>query len=233
MEDLVGKRFGNGNPVTTERLVGTIVAHLHPGLEYRNDGGDFETVFNDHPVLPELVANGEIDAAYMIPEFGVKYLREGVICGLYEGRTAFELFDDLLLPDIEHTGLMSNMFVANEEWFESHPYEVQFFNALWQEGLDLWHENHSEIVSTYPQHFSVETEEDIQFIDEWIQEHEFNAKSVYLDEEWIEGENQIFQLAREADLMEEGAADPTLTVVERDIPEEIDMESISAFADRY
>lgn len=231
MEDLAGKRFGNGNPVTTERLVGTIVGTLHPELEFRNDGGDFEVVFNDHPVLPELIANGEIDAAYMIPEFGVPYMREGVICGLYDGRAAFQVFNDLLLPDIDHEGLQSNMFVAQKEWFESHPYEVQFFNALWQEGIDLWHRDHTEIISLYPQHFSVETEEDIAFIDEWIQEHQFNTDNVYLDEAWIEGETSIFQLARDAGLMEEDAPDPTLEVVETDIPAEIDMESISEFTE--
>ena len=228
IEDLVGKRFGVGNPVTTERLVGTLVNTLYDDIEFSLDGGDFEIVFNDHPVLPELIARGEIDAAYMIPEFGASFMREGVICGLYDGKAAFEVYRDLLL-DGEHEGLESNLFVAEREWFESHPYEVQFLLALWDEGVKLWYRDHTEIVGLYPQHFSVESEEDIAYIDKWIQDHQFVAESAYLDEEWIAGEEQIFDLAEEAGYMEEGASQPRIVKVERDIPEEIDMESISAF----
>lgn len=230
MEDLVGKRFGVGNPVTTERLVGTIVNTLHEGITFSLDGGDYEIVYNDHPVLPELIARGEIDAAYMIPEFGVPYLRSGEICGLYEDRAAFELYRDLLL-DGEHEGLESNLFVAEKEWFENHPYEVQFFMALWEEGVNLWYRDHTEIVGLYPQHFSVESEEDISYIDEWIQDHQFIADTVYLDDDWIAGEEQIFDLAKEADMMEQDAANPRLDSVERAIPDDIDMAAISQFAD--
>ena len=227
MEDLVGKRFGVGNPVTTERLVGTLVNALYDDIEFKLDGGDYEIVYNDHPVLPELIARGEIDAAYMIPEFGVSFLREGEICGLYDGKAAFELYGDLLLDG--HYGLESNLFVAEKEWFDSHPYEVQFLLALWEEGVKLWYRDHTEIIGLYPQHFSVESPEDIAYIDQWIQDHQFFAETVYLDEDWVAGEQKIFQLSKDAGTMDADAPDPDIVVVERNIPDGIDMAAISAF----
>lgn len=235
LEDLRGKKFGVGNPVTTERLVGTIAGNLYEDLKFSLDGGDFEIVFNDHPVLPELIARGEVDAAYMIPEFGVSYLREGEVCGLYDGAAAFEIFRDQLLPTVGvegHEGLESNLFVAEKAWFDEHPYEVQFFLALWEEGVKLWARDHTDIVALYPQHFSVESDEDIAYIDQWISDHEFFAKTVYLDDAWIEGEQAIFELAKNAGEMDQDASDPAIVSVKPDIPATIDMASISAFDDK-
>ncbi len=227
LEDLKGKRFGNGNPVTTERLTETLLANLYDDIHYPDD---FEVVNNDHPVLPELIARGDVDVAFMIPEFGVPFLREGEVCGLYDGRAAFEVFRDELL-DGKHEGLESNLFVAQKEWFESHPYEVQFFLALWEEGVRLWAQDQKEIIPTYPQHFSVESEEDIEYISNWIADHQFFADTVYLDQDWVDGETQIFDLAKNAGEMEADAPNPDIRAVARDIPDGIDIGAISAFGD--
>ena len=222
MVDLKGKRFGVGNPVTTETIVGTYTNILHAGVvHFSMDTTDYEIVFNDHPVLPELIAKGDIDVAYMIPEFGVKYMREGIICGLYDNRVAFEMFRDFPELTPGHSGAESNLFVARTDWYDTHPYEVQFFLALWEQGVKLWYKNHTEIIGLYPQHFSVETPEDIAYIDQFIQDHQWVADTVYLNTDWVAGEEKLFALVQQAGFMDVGALNPTLTVVEPASPGDV------------
>jgi ABC-type nitrate/sulfonate/bicarbonate transport system substrate-binding protein len=88
---------------------------------------------------------------------------------------------------------MSNLFTATEEYYDAHQEEAAAFLALWERGIELWEQNKEEIVATYPQHFSVEEEEDVQWITDFMSgDGDWFVDSVYLDEEWIEAETQIY-----------------------------------------
>ena len=69
------------------------------------------------------------------------------------------------------------------------------------------------IIESYPQHFAVETPEEIQFIKDYMSEHDWFVESVYLDEEWVETESQIFPLLANAELADSDEP-PTFEVVE-------------------
>jgi ABC-type nitrate/sulfonate/bicarbonate transport system substrate-binding protein len=104
---------------------------------------------------------------------------------------------------------MSNLFVATEEWYDSHPEEAAAFLELWERGLQLWNENKQEIVGLYPQHFSVETEEDIEWMIEFMSgENDWFAETVYMDEAWIEEEKKFYDYMIEADWMTEETVIP-------------------------
>jgi hypothetical protein len=89
---------------------------------------------------------------------------------------------------------MSNLFTATEAYYDNHPDEIKAFLALWQRGVDLWNENQEEIIRTYPQHFSVESDEDVAWMIEFMNdpENDWFVESVYLTEEWIEAERKIW-----------------------------------------
>ncbi len=53
-----------------------------------------------------------------------------------------------------------------------------------------------------PQHFAVESPEEIQFIKDYLAAHDWFVESVYLDEAWVETESSIFPMLVEAGLSE-------------------------------
>ena len=62
-----------------------------------------------------------------------------------------------------------------------------------------WAENRDEIIDTYPQHFAVETEAEAQFMKDYFENtFDWFVESPDLTEEWIEGEEPVFDLVQEA-----------------------------------
>lgn len=207
LADLIGQKVAVGSVASSTLIWGTLAAEVEE-LDFTFKGGDYEVVLSDHAVNPELVTRGDVEACVCIPEFAVAELRTGELRGLYDGAAPWELYQEAVDPG--HKGIMSNVFTAEAEWYNSHPYEVQFFLALWEEGLRLWQENKAEIIEKYPQHFSVEAPEDIEYMQQYLEEHDWFVDTVYLDEEWIEGELGLYDLMQEHGFMEE---------IEGDIPE--------------
>ena len=58
--------------------------------------------------------------------------------------------------------------------------------ALWERGIQEWSDNKEEIIRTYPQHFAVEDDADVDFAVEFMEEHDFFTDTVYMDEEWVD-----------------------------------------------
>ena len=108
---------------------------------------------------------------------------------------------------------MINIFMAPTDWYEGHPDEVEFFLALWQRGIEEWQANQDEIIESYPQHFAVESPEEIQFMKDYLSAHDWFVESVYLDDAWVETESQIFPMLANAGASDSEEA-PTFDVVE-------------------
>ena len=90
--------------------------------------------------------------------------------------------------------------------------EPNYGKAL-KRGIQEWQANQDTIIESYPQHFAVETPEEIQFIKDYMAEHDWFVETVYLDEEWVETESTIFSMLEEAGLAESGES-PRFDVVE-------------------
>ena len=215
LSDLKGKKVAVGSVASSTLIWGTLAAEIE-GANFTFDGDEYDVVLSDHAVNPELVARGEADACICIPEFAVPQLRKGELRALYDGAAPWELWQQEINPD--HKGIMSNVFVAEAEWFNSHPYEVQFFLNLWEEGLKLWEADKAKIIAEYPQHFSVEAPEDVEFMQNYLEEHDWFVDTVYLDQEWIDGELQLYDLMQEHGFMEEIEGDlPEFRAVENEV----------------
>lgn len=194
-------------------IVWSVIADQLHGLNYRVGEGDFNLVVQDHFVMPELLVRGECEVAAFIPEAGIPLLRSGEVEAMYGGRGPWQIYQEIC--ECDHQGIMSNLMVAREEWYDTHQEEAKAFLELWQQGIELWQENKAEIVSIYPQHFAVEEEADINFtIDYMSGDNDWFVDTVYLDQAWVDEEVKFYDYMIEAGWMDENAPIPRFEVIE-------------------
>jgi len=212
LEDLAGKRIAVWDSVSSTLIWGVIAQAVH-GLDFRTGGGDFELVQVDITNTGPTAAAEEVDAALVLPDFAVNELINGEIRVLYDGQTSAELYGDQVAGNPGHEGPMINVFLAGEEWYEEHPDEIDFFMRLWQRGIDEWQANKTEIIANYPQHFAVEGDEQVQFMQDWLTEHDWFVTSVYIDDAWLDAELPMFDIMRDNGFMDPEEENPRFEVL--------------------
>lgn len=209
------ERFGTNSAVSAT-ILWDIFLRETEGIPFEvgNPETPFELYVEDHFVLGELLRNGDLDATIVIPEAIIDGIASGEICQMYEGRPSWQVIRELM-PDQNHQGVLSNGFTSTKEFYDENPEAVAGFLALWEAGLKVWEENTEEIVRRYPQHFTVDTEEGIEWMIEYLQsDKDYFADSVYLTEEWIENETMLYPLMQEHGRMSEDSEIPEFAVVE-------------------
>jgi hypothetical protein len=173
-------------------IVWSIIANELHGLNYRVGEGDFDIAVQDHFVMPELVDRGECVVAAAIPEAGTPLARSGDIEVMYDGRSPWLVYQEDICK-CDHRGIMSNLFVATESWYDEHPEQAAAFLDLWERGIELWQRDKAEIVAKYPQHFAVESQEDIDYMIEFMEgPNDWFVETVYMDEEWVTEEMKFY-----------------------------------------
>jgi ABC-type nitrate/sulfonate/bicarbonate transport system substrate-binding protein len=210
LADLKGGKVAVYDTVATTMIWGILVKQLH-GLDFRVGGGDFDLVMADITNTAELAASKDVDAAIILPDFSVSQLMSGRLKILYDGKISTEVYSDIV--GAPHEGPMINVFLGPTKWVDSHPDEVACFMAIWERGIQEWQAHKDEIIATYPQHFAVETPEEIAFITDWLNKHDWFVSSVYLDEEWVKNESKLFDLMRDTGYMAEDEENPTFKIV--------------------
>ena len=110
----------------------------------------------------------------------------------------FQLYSSFSGIDDGKNHIMSNLFTATESWYDDHPREVAAFLNLWEIGIGMWEANTAEIVSIYPQHFAVESDEDIEFTIGFMQgANDWFVETVYMDQAWVDAEIMIWELMKD------------------------------------
>jgi ABC-type nitrate/sulfonate/bicarbonate transport system substrate-binding protein len=181
------------SPVSNTQYWSIAMMELH-GIDYRVGGGDYELIVNDHFVNPQNLLNGDCEAAVIIPEAAAPYLRTGELVLMYEGLMPFQQYNQFSGLESEEAHVMSNLFTATEEFYDAHEDTAAAFLVLWQRGVEAWEQNKAEIIATYPQHFSVESEEDVAYIQDFMAgENDWFVDSVYFTEEWVEAEQKVWE----------------------------------------
>ncbi len=140
------------------------------------------------------------------PDLSARDLREGTVRPLYDGKSSAELFAELQAPG--HDGPMGNVFVARKDWVDEHPGEVSAFLDLWERGLTEWQRHRDEMIERYPQHFAVDTPEDIAFMKDYVAQHDWVVDDVRFDQQWADDESSIFDLMRETGVIGDDVSDP-------------------------
>ena len=213
--DLKGQRIATFTNVSITLIWG-MYAKQQCGTDLRAGGGDYELVVTDIQNLGDLVARGDADACLCLPDFALPQLVAGTVQPVYDGRSAAQIWAETYGSNpTEVTHPQTNVFVAREAWVEKNPEEAAFLLALWERGLQEWQANRDEIISTFPEDFGVTTPEEQAFLIDWLDNrYDWYVDSVYLTDEWVSEEQEVFELMRETGFMEEEATDPVFTVVE-------------------
>jgi ABC-type nitrate/sulfonate/bicarbonate transport system substrate-binding protein len=168
---------------------------------------DLQMAITDFNTAPELVVSGDLCAGVTSIYNAASFLMAGTVVGLYEGKSASQLYGEEYVPG--HEGMNSNNFVVTKAWYDEHPEEVAFFLEVWDRGLQEWVSSRDEILAAYPDDFGYKNPEELAFLKDWYQTNfdEF-TETVYLDEAWIEGELQVTDLLAGAGLVPEGQPGP-------------------------
>ena len=182
---------------TSNTAFWTVLANEMHGLDYRVGGGDFDLVVNDHFVNPTNLLRGDCEVAAIIPEAAIPQLRKGELELMYDGKLAFQLYKEFAPVNDGQNHVLGNNFVATEEWFDENEALAVKFLELWQSGIVLWQASKAETVQTYPQHFAVESQEDIDYMVDFISgDSDWFVDDVFLDEDWIKNETAIWDLQK-------------------------------------
>jgi hypothetical protein len=168
---------------------------------------DLQMAITDFDSAPELVLNGDLCAGVTSIYNAMGPLMDGTVKGLYDNKSASQLYAENYAPG--HEGMNSNNFVVLESWYRDHPGEVAFFLSVWERGLQEWAENRDEILKAYPDDFGYKSPEQLDYLKNWY-DTQFNefVDSVYLDEKWIEGEEGVTELLRNAGLIKADQQQP-------------------------
>lgn len=211
LADLKGKKIVTFTTVSDAMLWGALAEKLE-GVDLRSGGGDLEMVIADVQNMAPLVAKGDADACICLPDFGVKQFKSGELRMLYDGASNAEMFQDEILPG--HDGPMINIFLVRRDFWENNQEEVKFFLSVWERGIEEWKAHKQEIIEAYPQDFAVETPDEVEWISNFLDEHDWFVDTVYLDQKWVDEEKKVFELLRETGGMGQDEEDPEFILVE-------------------
>ena len=153
---------------TSNTAFWTVLAKEMHNLDYRVGGGDFQLVVNDHFVNPTNLLRGDCEAAAIIPEAAIPQLRKGELELMYDGKLPFQLYKEFAPDSDGKLHVSGNNFVATEKWYDAHKDLAAKFVDLWQTGVDMWKEQKAETIRKYPQHFSVESEDDVNYMIDFV-----------------------------------------------------------------
>jgi ABC-type nitrate/sulfonate/bicarbonate transport system substrate-binding protein len=183
---------------TSNTAFWTVLAQQMHGLDYRVGGGDFQLIVNDHFVNPTNLLRGDCEAAAVIPEAAVPQLRKGELEIMYGGQLPFQLYKEFAPNSDDKPHVVGNTFTATQEWYDAHPDLAVKFLDLWQTGVDMFQEQKADVVRKYPQHFSVESEEDIDYIIDFMSgDNDWFVDQVAMEKDWIPVETEIWSLMKE------------------------------------
>ena len=217
IRDLRGERFGVTGPLSSAMIWGVMLAETE-GVDLTIGTKEFDLIVNSHFALAEMLRNDEIQGGIIIPEAVLPELAKGNLRLLYDVGGTWEYYQQHFDPAMKHKGVPGNIFLARREWFDTHPVEVEFFLAMWEEALQMWRSNREEIIGFYPEEFGLDPDSEnygaeLNAITQYSREHDWLPDTVYFDEQWIQTESEVFDLMRRGGFMPKDAPDPTFVVI--------------------
>jgi ABC-type nitrate/sulfonate/bicarbonate transport system substrate-binding protein len=216
LADLVGKRvtFRSGG---SGGLTATILAKAVHDLDLPSDGstgGDFEVIqTDDHLVNLDLLLRGDTDAVFTAHNIAAPYLRTGELKTLYDDRIVGEIMTEAI-GEGKQIGWGNNNLVAREDWFDTHPEEVQFLLALYERAAIEWEANKDAIVRQFPEEFNMQSEEDVDWILDIFETRDPIPDTAYLDQDYVDGELKIIQLMKDLEIIDPNLEDPRFELVQ-------------------
>jgi ABC-type nitrate/sulfonate/bicarbonate transport system substrate-binding protein len=213
--DLEGKKIATFTSVSITLIWG-MYAKEKCGLDLKTGGGDYELVVTDIQNLASLVARGDADACLCLPDFAIPELSSGQLTPLYDSMSAAEYWAANFGSNPEDTTHpQTNVFVAREAWVKKNKEEAAFLISLWDRGIQEWQQHRDEIIAAYPEDFAVRTPEEMAFLQDWLDnKFDWFVPTAYLDDTWVDGEREVFDLMKETGFIEKDVEEPSFTTLE-------------------
>lgn len=179
IRDLSGGSIAVDGEFGATLLWGTIAHDLY-GLNFHTDSSDFEVTIAEPASLAGLVVSGAVDACVCRPQFSAQYLHDERLRPLYDGRTGARVYLDELAVGPRREP-MALALVTSREWYSNNISAVAELVSLWEAVLEDWRLNIEHVVIEYPNLFSVETDEQIDWVIDYIIENDWFHQSAHLD----------------------------------------------------
>lgn len=198
--DLKGQKFVSFSTAAVTMMWSMFASEWCNGATINADSPDYELVVTDIQNVGALIAQKDAAGGTVTADFAMAQLRDKSIQPLYGGKSVAEIFAQDFGNG--HVGPWSNVFVAPTAWLDKNPKEAAFLLSVWERGLQEWKQNKAEIIARYPEQFGVTKEGDVQFLLDYFENvNDWYADSVYIDDNWIQGEKKVFDLMKKYDLM--------------------------------
>ena len=181
LEDLVEARITVDSSLGPTLLWGLIADALHD-LDFRVGSPDFDLVVVETASVADLVMRGDVDACICLPDFSVADLAGGRLRPLYEGRSAAEIYAADVLGDPGALPV-ADAFIADKQWLHQNRDAAAALLGLWDQALRDLTSDKGRLVADYPHLFSVQTGEEIDWMTDHADDHDWVLPSVYLTEE--------------------------------------------------
>lgn len=211
LADLGGTRIAVYSPVESTLVWGVIAKDRHD-LHLRLDGGDFDMVVAEPAQLADLVMRGDVDACICLPDLSATHLAERELKALYGGRPAARVYAEETAADPAAGQPIADALVADKAWYEQNTEVAESFLSLWSRALEEWQRDRSYLISTYSHHFSVQGDEQIDWLTAYIEQNDWIAPSPYVSDREAKNLADTFSRMKGADLIDQDTAEPEIIV---------------------
>ena len=208
LDDLIEARITVDSTLGSALLWGVIADSLH-GLEFQVDSPDFDLVVVESASVSDLVMRGDVDACVCLPDFSVSDLADGRLRPLYGGRSAAEIYATDVMGDPGALPV-AEAFVADRRWVAQNREAVEALLGLWDVGLKNWAAQKELLIAAYPHLLSVQTDEEIAWVTDYVAAHDWVLPSVYLTPQDAELQAGIFARMQDLGLVPADAREPEL-----------------------
>ena len=210
LDDLIEKKIAVEGALGSTLMWGLIAYYLHD-LEFTVGSPDFELVVVDASSAADLVMRGDVDACVCVPDFSASMLAEGLLRPLYDGQSAAELYAARVLGDPAALPF-AEALVVDREWHRQNPDAAMALVGMWDHGLRTWATDRANHVRRYPHLLSIQSEEEIAWMIDFLELHDWIEDSALIAAEDSERYLDMLARMREIGLVPEDVIDPEIVV---------------------
>ena len=212
LNDLVETRIAVDGSLESTLLWGVIADSLY-GLDFRLDSPDFELIVVDSASVADLVVRGDAEACICTPDFAVSLLAERTLKPLYDGRTAVEVYAEEVVGD-PAVRPIADALVVDKQWHDNNPGAVAALQGMWDEGLKAWKADTARHVRGYPHLLSVQTDDEVAWMVDYLTGHDWVYPSTYLTAEDRAQYSDLFVRMQDIGLVANSAREPEMSIRE-------------------
>lgn len=214
-------------------LVWAVIADHMDHLDVSADSADFDVVIVERASLAEVVSAGDAEVCVCSPELSAGLLLDRQIRPLYgtesghaalgtPPKPAAVAYAHYVLGDHAAGGArdlpLGDVLVASEDAYATQRGAIDALLELWQAGLDDWAANKRERIAQYPHLFSISGAEQIEWLQAYVEQYDWYARSVYISAAQSEVYADSLRRLRGLGLMPADAAAPTVYIA-RPLPD--------------